>query len=283
MGKAYAQMDWALHVMSTTKIGAPAFVVLVAMLRYRNAEKGTSWPSAETLAERTGMSMSAVKRALRSLRENGVVEAVGNRKATSGNSTREYRFIVSQPGPEVTQAGVQPGPEVTQAEEPQPGSEVTQAESQVGSEVTQAGEPGRVTFDPQPGSEVTHKSGYERTTTPLPVTTESEWLGDTVTWTPRYNPSNESKRKMLRLYPELTVEDQMMLADKAAGRVIETKDARGMSDVLFEAYCRTEANDRRKKAAEAQAAEAMDVETYFGWDKAEYTRRYNEARGITTT
>lgn len=78
-----------------------------------------------------------------------------------------------------------------------------------------------------------------------------EDIGDTTTWTPRWNPSNESKARMLAVYPELTVRDQMYLADKAAGRVIETKDARGMSDALFEAYCKTEAERRRAKAAEA--------------------------------
>lgn len=185
------QMRWALQV--TADLGSREFRVLIGLLTYRNRDSRTAWPSASTLASRCGMSTSAVERALKALRDGGVIQVVRTRKASAGWGTKEYLFV-AQPPSEVTEPTGQPPSEVT---EPQPPSEVTepsiqppsllmepnpQPPSEVMEPVTPPLDPGSVTSAAQVPSEVTDKPLEEPQLHISSLTTTSpveRWTGPT--------------------------------------------------------------------------------------------------------
>lgn len=180
--KGYEQMMWALQVGASSKMGHREFRVLVALLTFRNGKTGTAWPSAARIADRAGMSTAAVERALSELRRLGVIERSATRKAQSGQSTVEYRFIGQVPS-EVMEAEV---PSEVMEPSPQVPSEVMEAGIQVPSEVMEPevmeAEPGSITSVPQVPSEVMDKpveNPYYIPPTPTEVTQEEEpkWTG----------------------------------------------------------------------------------------------------------
>lgn len=187
-------MRWAVETAAACKMGHREFHVLIALLTFRNRKTGTAWPSAGTLAELTGMSVSAVERALRTLRTLAVIEQAGRRKASGGLSTIEYRFVTpSQHQAEVPASSVQHQAEVpaseVQAEVPAPSvqvqAEVPGAGVQVQAEVPASGEPGPGTSAVQVQAEVTDKP-LERTSREVSSSRweyEGAWLG--LVWRPR--------------------------------------------------------------------------------------------------
>lgn len=85
-------MRWAIQTRASSKMGNREFLVLIALLQYRNRKTGTAWPSAPRLADDLGVSVRTVERALGELRTAGVITAVGKRRALSGQFTVEYTF-----------------------------------------------------------------------------------------------------------------------------------------------------------------------------------------------
>lgn len=94
---SFKTLKWAL---SLEGLGGKEKLVLIYLADYRNDEKGYAWPSVKTISKKTGYSVSSVKRALKSLCEQGHVVPRQQHHAADGRRfTNRYYFPVFSPAP----------------------------------------------------------------------------------------------------------------------------------------------------------------------------------------
>jgi GntR family transcriptional regulator len=95
-------MDNRIVDVYAKKIGPLAFVVYAKLCRHTN--KGQeAWPSIETIADETGISIASVKRALLKLKKHKLVK-VSRVRLSSGEYTRNVYSLLSLPSPQLTQS-----------------------------------------------------------------------------------------------------------------------------------------------------------------------------------
>ena len=76
-------------------IGGRAFLVLLALLKFRNAGTGLAWPAIQTIADLLGIDDRGVQRGLARLIELGIIEWTGR---TTLHGVRIYLVYLAMPG-----------------------------------------------------------------------------------------------------------------------------------------------------------------------------------------
>ena len=89
---SFEALKWSLNV---TGLSSRQRLVLIFLADFANDKRGYAWPSIGTLAKRTGLSQSTVKRAIRDLEDAELVTVARQSRIVTGERFSNRYYLVS--------------------------------------------------------------------------------------------------------------------------------------------------------------------------------------------